>query len=514
MLSSILSGVLLTLAFNNGKLWIFPWFAFVPLFLTLDNKSLRQTFLFFLITGIVFWAGTVYWLVNVTVIGTVLLILYLALYFAIFGLLIRPYLPAGRQGTRHWRIYILLLTPAVWILLEYTRSRLLSGFPWALLGYSQYLNLPVIQSADITGIWGVSFLIMLVNVLIVEIVWSFKRRLWGRLKIIIISVVLLFSLILPYGYIRLASVNTVRTTQSPVRVAVIQGNIPQALKWEVSARDFVMDRYFHLTTAALKDTPDLIIWPEASLPVVLEEEPLYYARLVGWAKTIGRPMIFGAVTSRDGLYYNSALLLSQEGALQGRYDKLHLVPFGEYIPCRDTFSFLETIAPIGDISRGEKYTLFNVRSQDLENSAPVLSRPYQFGALICFEDIFPELARGFTKRGADFLVNITNDAWFGRTSEAYQHLAASVFRAVENRVHLVRAANTGISGFIDPAGRAVFLVDGEGKAVFTSGYKTGNIFIRRQFSFYRRYGDLLIPICLLFLLYSAVFKRNQPERMR
>ncbi|MDD5196652.1 MAG: apolipoprotein N-acyltransferase [Candidatus Omnitrophica bacterium] len=507
ILNSILSGALLTLAFSNGKLWIFSWFAFVPLFLTLNNKSLRQTFFLFFITGIVFWLGTVYWLVNVTLIGTILLILYLALYFAIFGLIIRPY-------TRHSRAFILLFIPSVWVLLEYSRSRLLSGFPWALLGYSQYLNLPVIQIADITGIWGVSFLIMLVNVVIIEIIWSLKTRLWGRLKIITISVILLFSLILSYGYIRLASVNTVTTTQGLLRASVIQGNIPQALKWEASAREFVMNRYFNLTSASLKDTPDLIIWPEASLPVVLEEEPLYYARLVSWAKTIGRSLIFGAVTNRDGLYYNSALLLSKEGELQGRYDKLHLVPFGEYIPFRGTFSFLETIAPIGDISRGKKYTLFNIRHQDLKNSAPGLGRSYQFGVLICFEDIFPELARGFVNRGADFLVNITNDAWFGRTSEAYQHLAASVFRAVENRVHLVRAANTGVSGFIDPAGKAVFLIDREGKAAFTSGYKTGDMLIRRQFSFYGRYGDLLIPSCLLFLLYIAVFKRSRPERMR
>ena len=181
---SVLSGALLALSFSNGKLWIFTWFAFVPLFLALDNKSIKQTFLLFSSAGIIFWIGTIYWLVNVTLIGTILLILYLALYFAIFGLIIRPY-------TRHSQLHTLLFIPSVWVLLEYTRSHLLTGFPWALLGYSQYLNLPVIQIADITGIWGISFLVMLVNVVIVEIIWSLKTRLWGRLKIIVFLLILL-----------------------------------------------------------------------------------------------------------------------------------------------------------------------------------------------------------------------------------------------------------------------------------------------------------------------------------
>jgi len=505
-----LSGVLLALAFADGRLWVFSWFAFVPLFLSLNNKNLKQTSLLSLITGLTFWSGTIYWLVNVTLFGTILLILYLALYFAIFGLIIRP-------ATRHSSFYVLLFVPALWILLEYIRSRMLTGFPWALLGYSQYLNLPVIQIADITGVWGVSFLVMLVNVAIVEAIWSLKTGLWKRLKTITVTVILLFTLVLSYGYIRLSSARSSVPKQGLVRISVIQGNIPQALKWEEGAREFVMSRYLDLTTASLKDAADLIIWPEASLPVVLEEEPLYYARLASYAQTIGRPLIFGAVTNRDGVYYNSALQLTREGGLADRYDKLHLVPFGEYIPFRNIFSFLETIAPIGDIAPGKKYTLFKVRPQDLQNSVSATPGPHEFGVLICFEDVFPELARGFVNQGADFLVNITNDAWFGQTAEAYQHLAASVFRAVENRVYLVRAANTGVSGFISPEGKAVFLTDGKGQAIFTAGYKTREISIHRQFSFYRRYGDLLVVLAFLYLLGvilrsgSRIFKMKKKD---
>jgi apolipoprotein N-acyltransferase len=494
ILCSILSGALLALAFSNGKLWIFAWFAFVPLFLILNNKSLRQTFLLFFIAGITFWSGAIYWLANVTLPGTTLLVLYLSLYFALFGLIIRPF-------TRRSRPQILLLIPSAWVLLEYIRSHLLTGFPWALLGYSQYLNLPMIQIADITGVWGVSFLVMLANAALVEIIWSLKTRLWRRLTLIAVTAVLFFCLILFYGYSRLAALSRPAAGEGPLRISVIQGNIPQSLKWRSSARGFVMDRYFKLTDAALKDSPDLIIWPEASLPVVLEEEPDYYASLARYAKTIGRPLVFGAVTQRDNLYYNSALLLSGEGELLDRYDKLHLVPFGEYIPFRNIFSFLETVAPIGDIARGKKYTLFNLAG-----------RPQQFGVLICFEDAFPELARGFVSRGADFLVNITNDAWFGKGPEAYQHLAASVFRAIENRVYLVRSANTGVSGFIDPQGGVIFLVDQKGNPVFTPGYQTRDMSIRRQSSFYRHYGDFLVTLCLFCVLYIALFKRSQPGK--
>ncbi|MFA5063565.1 MAG: apolipoprotein N-acyltransferase, partial [Candidatus Omnitrophota bacterium] len=408
ILFSILSGALLVLPFNNPKLWIFAWFAFIPLFLSLNNKTLKQSFLLSLFTGITFWAGSIFWLVNVTSIGMILLILYLALYFAAFGLIIRPH-------TRHSQLYLLLFVPAAWVLLEYIRSHLLTGFPWSLLGYSQYLNLPVIQIADITGAWGVSFLIMFTNVAGVEIIHSLKAQLPKRLKAVIILVILIFSLVLTYGYFRLGSFKSVEKSRQ-LRIALIQGDIPQELKWETGSREFVMERYFDLTSLALKDAPDLIIWPEAALPVVLEEEPIYYERLLRYSNTIAKPLLFGAVTTRRDLYYNSALLLSEEGKLLDRYDKLHLVPFGEYIPLRKVLPFLETIAPIGDIARGKEYTIFKMRNK--------------FGVLVCFEDVFPELSRRFVKEGADFLVNITNDAWFGKTTEASQHLAASVFRAI------------------------------------------------------------------------------------
>jgi apolipoprotein N-acyltransferase len=489
---SILSGIILSLPFFHGSLWIFAWFGFVPVFFALNNKSLKQAFFLFFITGVIFWSGVIYWLVHVTLAGTIVLILYLALYFAIFGLIIRP-------RTKHSTPYALIFIPSVWVLLEYARSHLLTGFPWALLGYSQYLNLPVLQIADITGVWGVSFLIMMVNVAIIEIIWSGVNKLSQRLKRVFILLALFLFLTLSYGYFSLSQ-RLLTNIQRPVRISVVQGNISQELKWAIDSRDFIMDSYISLSSETLKDKPELIIWPEAALPVILEEEPLFFNQVKELAQATKTPLLLGAVTSRNGYYYNSAVLVSGRGQPVALYDKLHLVPFGEYIPLKKFLGFMETIAPIGDIEKGKNYTVFQVDA-------------LRFSVLICFEDLFPELSRRFINKGAQFLVNITNDAWYKKTSAPYQHLQASVFRAVENRVFLVRAANTGISGFIAPDGKIISLVQNpQGKNIFVNGYNSQQVAATgRGLSFYTRHGDIFVLACLLFILYAIIvrFKKRK-----
>jgi len=489
ILLSITSGILLLLSFPDFNLWLFSWFGFVPLFFALNNKSRKEALFLFFITGIIFWSGIIYWLVHVTLAGTILLILYLALYFAIFGLIIRP-------CTKHSTPYSLVFIPSVWVLLEYLRGHLLTGFPWALLGYSQYLNLPVVQIADITGAWGVSFVLMAVNVAIVEIIWSFRKGLWMRLRITVILLSSFLLLTLFYGYFRLSQ-HAAADTQRPIRISVIQGDIPQELKWNTQARDYIVSKYLDISRQSIKDKPNLIIWPEAALPVILEEEPIFFEQVEDFARGTNTPLLLGAVTLRNNLYYNSALLVSGSGETASRYDKLHLVPFGEYIPLKNIFPFLETVVPIGDIAAGKNYTIFQIPNSKITN---------RFAVLICFEDLFPELSRAFSRRGADFLINITNDAWYKKTSAAHQHLQASVFRAVENRRFLVRAANTGVSGFIAPSGKIISLVqDKNGKDIFVDGYKTGEISVqKRNLSSYSRYGDIFPALCFLFVLYGII----------
>jgi len=484
----ILSATLLILSFPRFDIEFLAWFGFVPLFFAIKNKSRPKAFLFSYLTGVIFWLGIIYWLVHVTLVGLVVLVLYLALYFGLFGLIVSTYLLPTT--------YYLLFIPSIWVLLEYIRSHLFTGFPWALLGYSQYLNIPVIQIADISGVWGVSFLVMMVNVAIKEVL---GLRFWvlGIRKKAIFMIIYCFLVItgvIIYGYYKIyLTPNTEH--QTPLKITVIQPNIPQELKWNPQSNNYIMQKYLDISLRVVKDNPDLIIWPEAALPVVLEEVPSYYERVRDFVRGIKTPLLLGAVTRRDNLYYNSALLVSQEARLLSRYDKLHLVPFGEYIPLRKILGFLETVVPIGDFSRGTEYTVFT-----LPTTYYLL--PTKSSVLICFEDLFPDLSREFVKRGAGFLINITNDAWFKRTSSPYQHLCASVFRAVENRVFLVRAANTGVSGFIAPTGKIISLVaDASGNNIFVSGYKSQEISASKEsHSFYTRYGNIFCCACLLFVL--------------
>ncbi|MFH0762910.1 MAG: apolipoprotein N-acyltransferase [Candidatus Omnitrophota bacterium] len=473
------------LPYCNGNLWIFAWFGFVPLFFALKGKSKAKAFLLAYLTGSIFWAGTIYWLIHVTLPGLILLILYLALYFGIFGLFISSIIPRPSSLVHPFII------PSIWVLLEFIRSYLFTGFGWALLGYSQYLNLPAIQLADITGIWGVSFLVMMVN----RAVYAFIAE---RKKYLIVLVVLLAAL--SYGYYKIYRPSSLVHHPSS-RVSVIQANIPQELKWDPDpqVKYHIIDTYLSLSSRALNDRPELIIWPEASLPAVLEEEPAFSSAVEEFARQRKVAVLAGAVARRDNLYFNSAVLFSKEGGLAGRYEKIHLVPFGEYIPLRRYLPFLEAVVPIGEMSRGETYTVFKIQNKSkIQNPKSDIN----FSVLICFEDLFPEISRRFVKNGAGFLVNITNDGWYKKTSAAYQHLQASVLRAVENRRFLVRAANTGVSGFIHPSGRIISTVrDGRGEEIFVAGYRMQPVpALSGPLTLYTRYGDIFILFCIIVIL--------------
>jgi apolipoprotein N-acyltransferase len=475
---SFLSGLFLSLSFSSFNFWLFAWCGLIPLFIALENKTLRQAFIIAFFCGVVFWSLTIYWLIHVTLLGQSVLILYLAVYFGLFGcaIYLSHLISPG---------VLLFFIPCTWVLLEYLRSYLFTGFPWALIGFSQYKNLPVIQIADLTGAWGVSFLVVLVNT---GFYLALRKR--PKLKISLICVLVLF-LSLAYGFYRLSY----RLSYKPglpsdkkwLKVSVVQGNIPQDLKWDKQAAAGILNNYIELTNAAAKDEPGLIIWPEASVPALWGEDAAdaQFAQVFSLAGRLKINLLVGAVSRSGEAYFNSALFINNFGQPERIYNKLHLVPFGEYIPFRNTFPFLQTIAPIGDIEPGREYTIFN--------------KPADFAVLICFEDLFPELSREFIKRGARFLVNITNDAWYKKSSAPYQHFAASVFRAVENHVYLVRSANTGISGFIVPFGRLSSIVrDATGKNSFVKGYSSQNIYlapIRR--TIYNRYGDLFVIFCLL-----------------
>ncbi len=527
--SVFLAAVFLTLPYQFAGCWIFGFIAFIPLFFALKDKSSGQAFKYSYIFGLIFYGLIGYWLNYVNILGYALLIFYLALYPAFFGTFASYYLRVEGDSARArgaYRIRAIFYVAAFWVLLEVVRGWMISGLPWALLAYSQWRNVIFIQAADWIGAWGISFFVMVINLILfglAESIFSsrtdaidvidesgYRRRYPAMLAGLLLCV---SAILVGYGALRLSMADRfykAKQFKTALRVSVIQGNIPQDQKWDARIKGYIFEKYKRLTFMAAADRTDLIVWPETSFPGYLEDEPLMASQLRSIARNSRAWMLVGAPTLGDleeGLYsYNSAILYDSAGEESKRYHKIHLVPFGEYIPMDTVLGFIRNFFGIGHFSPGRERTVFKAKSQ-----TQAINYGYKFGVLICYEDIFPDLVRTFVANGADFLVNITNDAWFGNTSAPYQHAQASVFRSVENRVNIIRSTNTGYSCFISPEGRILSSVKDRGREIMVAGYRTDEIVLRKQFSFYRKFGDLFLWIVAL-LLVSAFLERARTNK--
>jgi apolipoprotein N-acyltransferase len=501
LLLSLLSGVLLILSFPKFDLEFLAWVALVPLLIAIAGKDLFHSLVLGFLAGLVSFLGILYWIVvavhtygNIPVIVSVLILLllvvYLSLFVGFFTLLTRLFqLRLGLQTP--------FLIPMIWVALEYLRSFLLTGFPWANLGYSQYLNLPFIQMAEITGTYGLSFVILLVNATLFWILHQWPQKTFPVREVILTLLVLLGFML--YGYIKMRAVDQQILQQPSLKVGLVQGNIDQSIKWDESFQKETLRIYERLSLKVAEEKPDLIIWPETATPFFFQQAVEYQPIVLDIPKKTNAFLLFGSPSFKlergKVSHYNSAYMVAPSRELIGRYDKIHLVPYGEYVP-------LGEILPLGSLGEG----IGNFKSGKVIYN---FSLPQgRFGVLICFEIIFPDLCRRFVKKGADFLVTITNDAWFGRTSAAYQHFSIAVFRAVENRVFIARAANTGITGFIDPKGK--ILKKGE---IFTEEAMIDTIRLSKAKTFYTLYGDVFAWICsgfsLLFLGYAFLQKKRK-----
>ncbi|MBW1679493.1 MAG: apolipoprotein N-acyltransferase, partial [Deltaproteobacteria bacterium] len=444
------SGIILTLTFPKFNLSLLAWVALIPLLIAMEDKPSRKAFFLGWITGIVHFTSLLHWVtismtqygnlpVVISILLLVLLSLYLGLYVSIFGGILSFFRSRYLDDP-------VVIAPAIWILLEYLRTYLLSGFPWGLLGYSQYQNLSLIQISDLTGVYGVSFIIVLVNASIYLIIkWARSRS--GPFPFqYTLSAIIILLVVLVYGNFRMDTIQNSNRNSPQLRVALIQGNIDQEQKWETAFFNETLLIYQKLTLAAAQDHSDLIVWPETAAPCYFMPE-LHGPFFLNLANKIKTPIVFGSLVyesqsmdSNESKCFNSAFLASPGEKVFTRYDKIHLVPFGEYVPLKPFLPFVKKMvaAGIGDFSPGRRYPLFSIPQA-------------KFGVLICYEIIFPNLFRKYSESGADFLVNITNDTWFGRTGAPYQHFSMAVFRAIENRTALVRDANSGVSGIIEPS---------------------------------------------------------------
>lgn len=504
----LLSSIFLTLAFPLYNFTWMVWFGLVPLLFAIDGKKARTAFFLGWFCGVFFFLGTMYWflyLINwfgwIVLPGIFILLMYLGLYVAVFGLLVQ-YIEKENLIRRG------VVLSAGWVALEYARGHLLTGFDWVSLGYSQQQHLLLIQGADVTGVFGLSFLIVLVNIYLKEIIKTmlnrnYREEIKSRKILAGFGIIVLILLISTVGY-GMYRLRHLPNATGRMKVAVVQGNVSQDEKWAQLLWPGILSKHMRLTEKVLAAQPDLIVWPETSFPGIAEEDEVLWNQLTQFVKKIHTPLLVGAIEKDGERYYNSAFLFSADGEVAERYRKIHLVPFGEFFPLRSILSPIAAMLDIGDFSRGEEYTLFK----------SVQDNVHPFSVLICFEDTVNALARRFSSAGSTFLINMTNDAWFGDTQASILHMQNSVFRAVENRRQLVRAANTGVSCFIDHKGKIKQGVENKDRrATFVDGVSIGTIEFYKEKTFYTKYGDVFAYLCFGCIL-SAILMKEMKWRKK
>ena len=520
--SGLASAVLLWVAFPPiGWSWL-AWVALAPLFLQIVSVRSRASLYFGAWAGgMAFWLLSIHW-VRLTDETAWLAWMVMALALSVWW---PGFLALARLAVLRLRLPVMIAAPVLWVGLEFIRAYVLTGFPWYYLAHSQHRVLPLIQIADFAGALGLSFLIALVNAWWVDLLTlpllrptDRGPRLTRAQVIRLAALVVLLGATIGYGTYRLASA---RFRPGP-RLALLQSNIIQRYKMSAGPEELIAI-YRRLINRALRSPgrPDLIVWPETSYPYGYVEidpglAPAEFARQVtrlagkrtmedwrawkvavarqlhSWTDEIGVPMLVGAVTydfRRDGpSKFNSAILFTPGAEAIQSYHKVHLVPFGEYVPLVESLPWLTVLTPyrgtqVPNLTFGRAASWFQLG-------------PYRLAAAICFEDTVPQAVRRLFRgdggnRQPDLVLNLSNDGWFHGSSEHDMHLATSVFRAVENRVPLARAVNTGISALIDSNGR---ILDSLPK--LTEGVLSKTVQLDDRTSLYSAWGDWLGLSCL------------------
>ena len=470
--AGILAGaaLLTAVAFPRTDWFLTPWVLVTPLLVVAILTPPRAAFWWGLLYGAVFFLVLLRWL-NFTFrvyssIPGPLVLLPTALLAGYCAFWIGGVSWAVSRVSARWSIsWALALAPFFWVAAEWLRGHVLGGFPWGTLGYSQYLQLRVIQIAELTGVHGVSFLLVVVNAALAgSLLLTWRRAVAGvAMAGVLLAAVLLF------GNARLHESPARPTT----RVTLMQPAIEQPLKYEPRHAIEMLAIYFALTRQAAAERPELVVWPETATPTVLRQDPRLIASLTAVAAELKAPLLVGSIDAEGNpaRFRNSAFVLTDQG-IAGRYDKIHLVPFGEFVPLSGVIGFVRDWAEfISELEPGTRTVVFP-------------GPPAPYGVVICYEGIFPDLVRDFVRDGARLMVNMTNDAWFGRTSGPEQHLGMYPFRAVEHRISVVRAANTGVSAFIAPSGQIIRRMN-----LYDRGLLTEAVPLRVGRTLFTRLGD-------------------------
>jgi apolipoprotein N-acyltransferase len=492
LFSGFSSGLLLVLSLPKPDLYPLAWVALVPLLLAIGQaRTWRVSAITSYLAGLFFFAGTFYWITETMLIygglslpsaigvGLLFCITY-ALHFVLFAtpvwLAIRRWGPKG-----------VFSAAPVWVTVELLRAHWFSGFPWMLSGYALTPFPGLLQIVTFTGIYGLSCVATFINSAIVYGIFT-KSRGW-IIATLLVTLGLSLLPIIP---------SPPPPSGDALHARLVQTNIPLDYPWdnEVESRQ-LMDDLQKLSTSQ-PDAFKLIVWPETPAPFYLKEDPEFRSQMQAIARKSNADVLVGYIDKIDEGPTNSVGLVNPQGDVISRYDKQHLVPFGEYIPFKNLLFFADSLTrQVGDFQPGRELTLSPIDS-------------HRFSTAICYESIFPGLVRQFVLRGSELLVVVTNDGWFGVSSAPYQHLRMGVVRAVENRRYELRNANTGISAIIDPYGRIESSTPIGQRMVLD-----GTVFYRSDLTFYTRHGDLfayLNTVVAVIVLLAAVSDRRRVKR--
>ena len=519
-----LSALLLFLSFPNANLFPFAWVALVPLFIAFRGAPNRKSaFWIGYLTGFLFFGGLLiaiallypYANIFATMFGYLLLVGYTALYFGVFPILMRM-VP--------WRSGVLfpVAAAAIWTALEWVRSWLMTGFPWGSIGYSQWNNLLGIQIASLVGVHGISFVIVLFNAGIATMLCN--RHRWRQEIPALVLPLILTCLCFGYGAFQLRDAVPIdqasdTTPNETLNIALVPGNIPQLEKWDVRQFPQILQRYINLTHTAVQANPGLIVWPETAIrsEALTGEWPTYYRRFLLMLRDIATPILIGTAIvgdeidetigksyrratekAKDANIYNRVLSIAPDGEITGDYAKMHLVPFGEYVPLTHLLpDFVPNFIQFKPFAHGKSVNLlpvFNVKNNTEQKKIEV-------GASICFESVFPDEFRRPVQKGARVMGIFTNDAWFKGTAFPELHLSMAPFRAVENRITVFRCANGGFTCVVDRWGRITtsLITPDTTQQVLMASVPLLSTSERKQ-TLYTRYGDWFPILCAILCI--------------